>query len=97
MYLILNMFPHLTGHRGLAAGYILEVAHAGIVPIDAVTLFRAEEGDVDMHVLISDDIYLFPFFFEQRESYIIQGTKKENKKKVITNFMHVFSQLLFKV
>ena len=35
-----------------------------------------------MHILVFDNIYLFPFIFEQRESYIIQRAKKENKKKI---------------
>ena len=52
--------PHLAGHRGLSTDDVLEVAHAGIVPIHAVTLFRAEEGNVDMHVLVPEMDLLAP-------------------------------------
>lgn len=36
-----------------------------------------------MHILVFDNIYLFPFIFEQRESYIIQRAKKKIKRKLL--------------
>ena len=44
--------PHLAGHRGLSTDDVLEVAHARIVPIHAVTLLRAEERNVEAQVRI---------------------------------------------
>ena len=43
---------HLAAEDGAVGPRIVEIAHAGIVPIHAISLLRAEERNVDVHVLV---------------------------------------------